>query len=95
MISTGYPQLGHKGSTRYKQRLMGWFSRRGPSTEELRAAVHELSLRVKRAEDDISQLGGSLERLRGRFYSLKGVDGPPSPRTKEEILRDYHANQRK
>jgi hypothetical protein len=70
---------------------MWWSSRRAQRLSELREAVHQASLAVKRLEDRLSLLEGAHERLRGRFYSLRGSPGEPVPKTKEEILRDFHA----
>lgn len=77
---------------------MGFFTRRNQSVAELREAVHQLTLRVKRVEDSLEAQEASYERLRGRFYNLKRQEGAePSPhvKTKEEILRDFNAARAK
>lgn len=74
---------------------MGRFFGSKPSVEQLREAVHQLTLRVKQAEDLLALLEGRYERLRGRMYAKTGPDSPPAPRTKEEILRDFQAARAK
>jgi hypothetical protein len=74
---------------------MGVFSRRQAGVAELREAVHQLTLRVKRAEDSLSLLEGQHERLRGRFYATRTPESPPQAKTKEELLRDFHAARAK
>lgn len=74
---------------------MWGFSARKLSVEQLREAVHQLTLRVKQAEDLLSLLEGRYERLRGRMYAKTGPDSPPPARTKEEILRDFQAARSK
>ena len=75
---------------------MGLF-RAHQSVHELREAVHQLTLRVKRAEDSLALLEGAHERLRGRFYTLKQfpIDDPKPPKSKEEILREFNAARAK
>jgi hypothetical protein len=58
-------------------------------------ALHTLSLTVKQLGESLSRLEGAHERLRGRFYALKGVsDAPPTPKSKQEVLRDFLAGSK-
>jgi hypothetical protein len=72
---------------------MGVFWRKQAGVAELREAVHQLTLRVKRAEDSLGLLEGAHERLRGRFYATRPPDGPPPAKSKDEILREFHARK--
>jgi hypothetical protein len=72
---------------------MGWLSRkRQVSLEALQGLsddVHTLVRRVKQIEDDLAALEGKHEALRGRFYATRGVEKPPQPQTKADILRAH------
>lgn len=53
---------------------------------ELSAQIHGLVQRVKQVEDDLAALEAKHERLRGRFYGLRGRQND-EPESKAEILR--------
>ena len=51
--------------------------------------VRDLLTRVRKLEEDLGALQLAHERLRGRFYALKGADENQAakPQSKAEILR--------
>jgi hypothetical protein len=70
---------------------MGIFWRR----QAQNPAIHDLNLRLRQLDERLSALEAAHERLRGRFYALKGPETPASPRSKQEILAAFHAGQGK
>ena len=63
-------------------------SKKGPDSATAEA-LHQQMLRIKQLEDDLRALEDKHERLRGRFYALRGSPDEPKPKTKAEILRDF------
>lgn len=80
--STGCTQTIHKGKTR----IMGWLSKRREASSK---ALHDLNGRVSRVEEDLAALTAAHERLRGRFYALKGPASGDHVESKAEILRRF------
>lgn len=55
---------------------------------ELVQQIHGLHTRLKLAEESLQALQAAHERLRGRFYALRGK-GEETPQSKAEILRNF------
>jgi hypothetical protein len=47
----------------------------------------KLAQRVFQVEEDLAQLRGAHERLRGAFYATRGKTEDPKPETKADVLR--------
>ena len=67
--------------------------RKGLSQAE-QGVIQALNLRVSQLEEALLALQAAHERLRGRFYALKGPEEPKRPLTKAEILANWQKSQR-
>lgn len=70
---------------------MFWRKKTRPQAPEigvLAQHIHGLGMRLQALEEKHQALAAAHERLRGRFYALKGPE-PTEPRSKAEILREF------
>jgi hypothetical protein len=78
--------------------MWGFFKRRQPVSEALashQAAIHSMGLLLKQTEERLAALEAAHERLRGRFYALRGPEpGAKKVMSKEEILANFRAQQK-
>jgi len=69
------------------------FPRRRPALDEahqeLVAQIHGLILRLKRLEERADAAEAAHERLRGRFYQLRGSEAPQGGLSKAELLAKF------
>ena len=81
--SPAYTQVIHRG----KSPNMSLFIKRDARVPGLIDQIHALNQRLKHLEDLVLSLEERYERLRGKFYALRGPTSAPQPESKAEILR--------